>query len=94
MAVTELNFTECGGGYEAFATVYADYNVRVERKDKGTVKIYQSTIEGREPVRRFATEGIVGNIWEEDFDNCVYPKYLRIVSSSEVEKGWVKEKEE
>lgn len=93
--IQELNFTKCenGYGYEAFATVNADFAVHLERNDIGNVTLYQTSIEGTEKDIK-DHRASYGEVFDEDYDNIVYPKYIRLVSSSFVKKGFIREKEE
>ena len=93
--VQELNFTkiEGGHGYEAFAAVGNDFNIHLERINTGSVTLYQSTVEDGKKAIQFHLSS-AGDVWEEDFDNIVYPKFLRIVSSSMVRKGYITERED
>ena len=91
---TELVFTkiDSGYGYEAFATVDADFNIHLERNDIGNVMLYQSTVENGKKNLQYNNYN-VGEVFDMDFANIVYPKHIRIISSSLVQKGYVTEKE-
>lgn len=91
----ELQFRKCDGeaGYEATVTVDADYNLHLERTQRGSVRIMQSTVQTGDKAERFYA-GDKAEVWEDDFDGIVYPKYIRIVSGSLVRKGYITEVEE
>ena len=91
----ELEFTKSQSGdcYEALVTVNANYAVHLERECVGYVQIYHTSIPDTKYGEKY-TMLDAPETWDEDFDNIVYPKYLRIVSSSMVQKGYVKEKED
>ena len=88
----EINFTLDAklGKFVASTSVNADYNVRVEREHGGSIKVLQSTVQGRKPIQKDSCLS-AGTEWEGEYDNLVYPKYVKIVSETPVTKAWVSE---
>ncbi|MBQ0073604.1 MAG: hypothetical protein KBT34_05380 [Prevotella sp.] len=86
----ELVFRKIEGskGYEAFCVAYSDFNLHLERNDTGSVTLYQSTTERGEKTVHFHV-AIAGEAFDKDFKNAVYPKFIRIVSSSLVRNALV-----
>ena len=93
--VKELNFTTKNGGlsYEAEAVISADFNIQLSRMEPGSVTLYLSCYEDMDGGEEFKQQSLPKD-WGRDFDGIVYPKYMRIVSSSFVKKGRVKEVED
>lgn len=94
--VQELEFQKIEGeeAYEAFATVNGDYAIHLERSDVGYVHIYQTTFPDTGYAEKYNSFEEIEELFDEDFDNIVYPKYVRIVSSSPVTKCLVKDNEQ
>lgn len=81
----ELTFEKKGLFYEATFQVNNNFNLHLERKNDGMLTMLQSTVENGNydiiqkniPQRK---------IIDWDFTAAVFPKYIKIISASEVEK--------
>ena len=88
-----LSFSEAGSGYMATATVNSDFNIHIECSKRSLVTIDITTLEGGE-YKNIYTEEKISH--EEEYSSKVYPKYLRIYSSTQpiAEKSVITEAEE
>lgn len=86
--VTELTFTKTEVGYESqIVTISSDFNLHLERVNRGAVIIFQRT-DGNK--FGYGTSFDAGNMWKDldiDLDAHLYPKDIKIVSSSQVTYG-------
>lgn len=81
----ELEFIKKGNIYEAIFEVPSDFNIHIELNKSSYLGVYQSSIQNGE--YSFATEYKLNNIqkvYDIDFGALVYPKYIKVVSGSEV----------
>ena len=94
MAATQLNFTEANGQYVAEATVYGDYNLHIEREKNGSLEVAQTTVQDGEYVPKVGVPFTpLSASFDDDFDNIVYPKYVRVISGTPVTSGYITEVE-
>ena len=80
----EITFEKVGNKYVAEFEATADFNIHIERTEQGTLEVYQrGTAEGEYD---FAWSAGIGarKIIDYDFGALVYPKYIKVVSASEV----------
>ena len=81
----ELNFNKEGNVWVAEFEATSDFNLHLERVDDGLIKVMQrGTTEG-EYVDSFITSGDnqMKN-FDCDFAALVYPKYIKVISGTEV----------
>lgn len=85
----ELQFTKKDNLWVATAEVSSDYNVRLECMKSGLVIIKQSTVEGREG--KVVASGSFGEdgLYEQDYVNAVYPKYVTIECNAQPKNGYI-----
>ena len=86
----DLNFRNTGGAYEAEFEATADFNLHIERVSGGRFLVYQKSVSNG----GYDIVDAVGykdhkDVIDLDFTALVYPKYIRIVSESEVTRGVV-----
>lgn len=94
MAATQLVFTEVEGQYVAEATAYGDYNLHIEREVNGALEVAQTTVQDSEYVPKVGVSYTpLSANFDDDFDNIVYPKYVRVTSGTPVTSGYITEKE-
>ena len=80
----EINFEKVGNQYVAEFKATADFNLHIERVGQGTLEVYRrGTAEGEYD---FAWSAGIGarKVIDYDFGALVYPKYIKVVSGSEV----------
>ena len=87
-----MEFVKKNGMYEAEFEATADFNLHIERKAGGRFLIYQKTVENGE-------YDIVDSVDYQDYRHktvidldmtaAIYPKYIKVVSESEVTMGVV-----
>lgn len=84
-----LTFTDSGNGYYvASATVEKDFNLHLEFGQASYIQVYKSTIYGKQKALWYSdTE----SVFDEDFSNVVYPKYLEIRTTLEPFEGTITE---
>ena len=86
----QLEFVKRGNNYEAIFEVTSDFNIHIELNKPSYLGVYQSSIQNGE--YSFATEyklNDIQKIYDIDFGALVYPKWIKVVSGSEVIKGEV-----
>lgn len=73
---------QSNGNYAAEVQVTGDFNIHIETKEKSTIAIYQRGSENGEyaSVTTFNGKRVI----DCDFGALVYPKYIKVVSGSEV----------
>jgi hypothetical protein len=82
----ELNFREEKGVYVAEFEATADFNLHIEREEKGSIAVYQRTT----PSSEYDSIYMGGyfnrdhKTFDADFVGAIYPKYIKVVSSAEV----------
>ena len=80
----EITFEKVGNKYVAEFEATNDFNLHIERTEQGTLEVYQrGTAEGEYD---FAWSAGIGarKVIDYDFGALVYPKYIKVVSGSEV----------
>lgn len=86
----ELIFAKTDKGYVAEFEVPADFNLHIERKKPtGTLRILQRGCPDGEYDTVCSAAGVETEVYDYDFGALVYPKWIKVVSSSEVIKGVV-----
>jgi hypothetical protein len=82
--MAQLTFTKTNNQWVAEFEATADFNLHIERNDVGTLGIYQrGTASGNfAPVQGAVVQ--LGKTYDADFSALVYPKYIKVVSASEV----------
>ena len=85
----EINFEKVGNQYVAEFEATADFNLHIEREENGVLELHQRGSE--EGKYDFAwSAGINGRkVVDYDFGALVYPKWIKVVSGSEVVRGEV-----
>ena len=85
-----MEFVKKNGMYEAEFKVTADFNLHIERETAGDIRIMQKTVENGkyDDIKRlYVPAGDL--VIDYDFAGLVYPKYIKVVSESEVTMGVV-----
>ena len=78
----KLNFTNTKEGHVAEFQATADFNIHMERSKGGTVRIYhRGTSDGE---YELLYTSLSDKVFDKDFGMLVYPKHIKVVSSSEV----------
>jgi hypothetical protein len=92
----ELNFIQSKvifgkkTGYEAEFEATADFNIHIERKHAGGFLVYQKTVaDGKYDAVDNVPYQRGSDVIDLDMTALVYPKYIKIVSESEVTMGVV-----
>lgn len=83
----EINFEKQGATYVAQFEVPGDFNLHLERSNGGVVKVYQRGCSSGE--YDLAYTAVLDKIIDYDFGALVYPKYIKVVSGSEVVSAYV-----
>lgn len=80
----EITFEKVGNKYVAEFEATADFNLHIERVEQSTLEVYQRGI--AEGEYDFAWSAGVGarKVIDYDFGALVYPKYIKVISGSEV----------
>lgn len=83
----EINFTKQNGVYVAEFVVTGNFNIHMERVDDGLIRIMQRSSDEGEYVDFFSTSGEnqLKN-FDCDFGALVYPKYIKLISGTQVTK--------
>jgi hypothetical protein len=86
----ELTFNKTNENvYEAVFEVTSDFNIHLERKSTGILVIKQSGIADGAFDDAFNLGINAREVIDYDFGALVYPKWIKVVSGSEVIKGIV-----
>lgn len=85
-----MEFVKKNGMYEAEFEVTADFNLHIERKAGGRFLIYQKSVADGQ----YAIVDNIGyhdhkDVIDLDMTALVYPKFVKVVSESEVTMGVV-----
>lgn len=81
----ELTFSKVGGRYEAEFQATNDFNLHVERVKSGSIKIYQrGSANGQYASESSWADHNAEAVVDNDYQMLVYPKFIKIVSASEV----------
>lgn len=85
----ELSFKKVNEQYESEISVKSDFNIHLEREKETSIMLLQKT-SGTSfiPFQIFKNEN---KDFECDFVGYVYPKQIKIISYSKVNKGYVTE---
>lgn len=85
----EINFEKVGNQYVAEFEVTADFNLHIEREENGVIEVHQRGSEEGKYDFAWGT-GVNGRkVVDYDFGALVYPKFIKVVSGSEVIKAFV-----
>jgi hypothetical protein len=82
----ELNFVKENNVWVAEFEATADFNLHIEREEKGSIAVYQRTT----PSGEYDSIYMGGyfnrdhKTIDADFVGAIYPKYIKVVSSAEV----------
>lgn len=85
----QLEFKKQNGLYEVEFEVTGDFNLHLERKNYGRVELYQKTSSETNYTSSPSYSANSDAIINLDFSMGVYPKFVKIVSYTEVEKAIV-----
>jgi len=81
----ELEFTKVANRYEAEFEATDNFNLHIERTKPGFIKIFQrGTPDGEYASESSWCEHSAEPVIDKDFSMLVFPKYIKIVSESEV----------
>lgn len=89
----ELNFVKENEVYRATAVVANDFNLHLEMVQGGQVRIDVDSTSTGKYANAFIGQVYDDGIFDYDFDARVYPKQIRITTTSLVTKGVVTEVE-
>lgn len=82
--MAELSFVKEGSKYVCEIQVTSDFNLHIERKDKGVLYVQQkTTYEGTYDSISGANFAPHDSVIDVDFVASIYPKYIKIVSEVE-----------
>ena len=85
----ELTFEKVGNQYVAEFQATNDFNLHIEREEIGVLEVHQRGSEEGKYDFAWST-GVNGRkVVDYDFGALVYPKWIKVVSSSEVSKAFV-----
>ena len=70
--------------YEVSFEVSNDFNVHIEKTSPGPVEFYQSTVSGGNYDKVDITNNTNGVVVDLDFTGVVYPKFIKVISSTNV----------
>lgn len=77
----DINFVEDGNKYVAEIQVTADFNLHIEREERGFIFVEQKTVEdGAYDSIKGLNMTYVDPVIDMDFTGVIYPKWIRIVS--------------
>lgn len=81
----EIEFEKLNGVYTAEFEAVSDFNLHIERDEPGILAIYQRTTTSGEYAEIEGTrEYRYKEVYDCDFTGAIYPKYIKVVSASEV----------
>ena len=81
----ELEFKKVANRYEAEFEATDNFNLHIERTKPGFIKIFQrGTRDGEYASESSWCEHSAEPVVDKDFSMLVFPKYIKIVSESEV----------
>ena len=83
----QLEFKKQNGLYEVEFEVTGDFNLHLERKNYGRVELYQKTSSETNYTSSPSYSANGDAIINLDFSMGVYPKFVKIISYTEVEKA-------
>lgn len=78
--MAQLTFTQVDDGYQALATVNADFNIHLESAQGVNIYIGVSTLSGGAERELFNGRGFGknGDMFDKSYHDVVFPKYLTI----------------
>ena len=77
----ELQFNKDGNNYIAEFTASDDFNLHIEREDRGFLKVMQrTTASGAYDNIQGASFNYTDPVIDVDFTAAVYPQYIRVIS--------------
>lgn len=86
----ELNFQKIENEWVAEFQAPSNFNLHLERKERGAIVVMQRGTETGEYTEAFARGIYEGKrVFDYDFGALVYPKWIKVVSGCEVIKGVV-----
>lgn len=85
----QLEFKKQNGLYEVEFEVTGDFNLHLERKNYGRVELYQKTSSETKYTSNPSYSDNCDAIINLDFSMGIYPKFVKIISYTEVEKAIV-----
>lgn len=86
----ELNFKKKSNGWVAEFEATGAFNLHIERTDVEFIQVFQkSVLEGEYATFASWSQYDAPRVLDIDFAGLIYPKYLKVVSLSEVTKGVV-----
>ena len=81
----EINFTKQNGVWVAEFEATSDFNVHLERTNGGLIRLLQRGTETGEYVDFYLNAGSDADAnFDSDFGALVYPKWIKIISGTEV----------
>lgn len=80
----ELIFEKEHGMYVAEFQATGDFNIHLERNDRGLLNILQSTVADGKYDSISSHNVIQDRVFDCDFTAAIYPKYIKIISNTEV----------
>ena len=82
--MASLTFNKEGGNWVAYFKAEADFALHIERDEAGVMSMEQSTTGGGYAVvEDFPARSRYGRAFDYEFSGLVYPKFIRITSTSE-----------
>lgn len=89
----ELEITNNSGVYVSEFEVNSDFNLHVERKDSGIIHLFQRTTSSGDyaVIKEFSQND--AKVIDIDITGAIYPKYIKLVSFSEITFGEITSKE-
>lgn len=80
----ELEFKKVGSRYEAEFEATGDFNLHIERQKRGSLAIFQKTSVDDKYASESSYSDSAEPIVNKDFSMLIYPKFIKVVSSSPV----------
>ena len=80
----ELEFKKVGSRYEAEFEATGDFNLHIERQKRGSLAIFQKTSVDDKYASESSYSDSAEHIVNKDFSMLIYPKFIKVVSSSPV----------
>ena len=82
----ELNFTLENGLYVATFTATTNFNIHIERESRGLLGILQTSVENSQYSPIIDHKSLQDKIFDCDFSGVIWPKYIKIISDTEIVK--------
>lgn len=80
----KLEFKKVGSRYEAEFEATGDFNLHIERQKRGSLAIFQKTSVDDKYASESSYSDSAEPIVNKDFSMLIYPKFIKVVSSSPV----------